>query len=292
VCARYVYTDRTKKSGLFSFNRKNTIDNDEKSVEKELGETEMRQLRKEKATQDKINRRKERKNKNKLRKKNKNKNESKITKFHNKKQQEKNGGGGGGVADMDALKNAATAGALAAGVAHVSAINKSFSNDEDSFYSSICSLESESDVSDSDSDSDSDDSTSSSEDSSHNDENKGFLSKLMSPWSRNESKGISRSVSYVTDDGSAVYTDIEELEQYQEDMYQDYEGYGDEIYDPDNDNTIIGAMSNIGVMSDIGIGNVFGFGAEDVKDVRDLRIVGSDISNSSSSSSDSTLEDW
>jgi hypothetical protein len=57
---------------------------------------------------------------------------------------------------------------------------------------------------DRDRDSDSDDSTSSSEDSFHNDENKGSIGMLMSPWSRDESKGMTDSAGYITEREAVV----------------------------------------------------------------------------------------
>ncbi|OEU20295.1 hypothetical protein FRACYDRAFT_236370 [Fragilariopsis cylindrus CCMP1102] len=272
-------------------------------------------------TIDKINRRKERKKK--LEKKNEKKNGSKKKKLHSKKEQKKNTAAAtyinalenaasaaalatsvvpkeqeknaAAVAAMDALEDAATAAALATCFVPVSTTNKCSNNDEDSSYSvSLCSSESESDVSDSRSGSDSDDSVLRSEDSY---KNKGFLSKIMYPWSKSKSKGIPQSVSYVTDDDSTDYIDRKELEQYHEDLHQKYDDdNGDVIYGPKYSDTIIGTMPNIGIMSEFG--SVFGFGTKKVIDVRDLRMVGSDsdISNSSSSlssssSDDSTLEE-
>jgi len=117
------------------------------------------------------------------------------------------------------------------------------------------------------------------------------------------SRRIPQSVSFVTDDDSRD-TDKEEFELNFEDMYYDdqYDNDdSDEIYPTyttellnENDNvnksttndvggTIISAMSEIG--------SVFFPKKEEVKDARDLRMLDSDISNSSDDDDDSTCSD-
>merc|ERR1712238_466314 len=206
---------------------------------------------------------------------------------NNKKQEpQDNAAATASATALNALEDAATAGALAAAGAPVSAIVKCKDYDH-VFVTSRCagssySVKSEdSDIdSDSDSNSNSDsDSESDSEEESctDDDENQGFFQKF---WpSEVSSRQIPRSVSFVTDDDSQETNKEEELElnENYEDMY-----YTDEddqkSQHTHNTNTNVGGTV-IGAMTDIG--GVFFRKKEKPKDARDLRMLDSDISNSS-----------
>ena len=143
--------------------------------------------------------------------------------------------------------------------------------------------------SDSDSDSDSDDDCESDSDSKEesftDDKNQGFLQKFW-PTSDVSSRQLPRSVLFVTDGDSQETHKEEELElngNFEDMCYTENEDNNQSLHTLNTNNNNIG-WKVIGAMTDIG--GVFFCKKENPKDARALRMLDSDITNSSDEDDD------